>query len=346
MSGSLGSWPISPAAKPANPAPSSTRSSRFAAGTSFALGRAVHVDELREEELDSALLRRSSWISSSLGSSRRPWRPPCGWPPGCITRPEEGEGGFLHISAAGHVCGVSVSRASRRRDHLHGDLHHQPVVAPEIDAGEVADPPQTLAQRVRVDEEGVGGGADVPAPGEELLERASRELRCARGRTRRASRPRRSSSRGRPDRARSGAGTCTRRARRSSSRRCRGRITAVSEERMPRLLESVRERLGADTDARHPDGGRRLELAWTRSSSSTSLPRRPADRDERADSVWSRVSRSVPRASERDRLLERSSAADAPRRRRAARRDRSRAAPPALRARPRRAAPRDPRRSP
>ena len=40
MSGSLGTWPISPAAKPAKPAPSVTRSSRFAAGTSFALGRA------------------------------------------------------------------------------------------------------------------------------------------------------------------------------------------------------------------------------------------------------------------------------------------------------------------
>src|SRR5262245_60082777 len=39
MSGSLGSWPISPAANPANPAPSLTSPSRFAAGTSFALGR-------------------------------------------------------------------------------------------------------------------------------------------------------------------------------------------------------------------------------------------------------------------------------------------------------------------
>ena len=40
MSGSLGTWPISPAANPAKPAPSVTRSSRFAAGNSFALGRA------------------------------------------------------------------------------------------------------------------------------------------------------------------------------------------------------------------------------------------------------------------------------------------------------------------
>src|SRR6201996_9035033 len=38
MSGSCGPWPMSPAAKPANPAPSSSRSSRWWAGTSLALG--------------------------------------------------------------------------------------------------------------------------------------------------------------------------------------------------------------------------------------------------------------------------------------------------------------------
>ena len=43
MSGSLGTCPISPAAKPAKPAPSSSRpskASREPTGTSFALGRA------------------------------------------------------------------------------------------------------------------------------------------------------------------------------------------------------------------------------------------------------------------------------------------------------------------
>ena len=40
ISGSAGTWPISPAAKPAKPAPSVARSSRYAAGISFALGRA------------------------------------------------------------------------------------------------------------------------------------------------------------------------------------------------------------------------------------------------------------------------------------------------------------------
>src|SRR5829696_1520314 len=38
MSGSCGPWPMSPAAKPAKPAPSDTRSSRWCAGTSFAFG--------------------------------------------------------------------------------------------------------------------------------------------------------------------------------------------------------------------------------------------------------------------------------------------------------------------
>ena len=55
-------------------------------------------------------------------------------------------------------------------DELHRDLDHQPVVAAEIDAREVADSPQPLPQRVRMDEEGLGRAADVAPPPEELLE--------------------------------------------------------------------------------------------------------------------------------------------------------------------------------
>ena len=55
MSGSLGTCPISPAANPAKPAPSSTRSSRCAAGNELRARAGVHVDELGEEELDPAL---------------------------------------------------------------------------------------------------------------------------------------------------------------------------------------------------------------------------------------------------------------------------------------------------
>ena len=57
MSGSLGTCPISPAAKPAKPAPSVTRSSRFGRGDELRARPRVHVHELREVELDAALLR-------------------------------------------------------------------------------------------------------------------------------------------------------------------------------------------------------------------------------------------------------------------------------------------------
>ena len=58
MSGSLGTWPISPAAKPAKPAPSLTRSSRLAAGTSFALGRPYRSTNCAKKNSIAALLRQ------------------------------------------------------------------------------------------------------------------------------------------------------------------------------------------------------------------------------------------------------------------------------------------------
>src|SRR5213592_4255061 len=36
-------------------------------------------------------------------------------------------------------------------DELDGDLDHQPVVLPQVEPGQLHDPPQALAQRVRVD---------------------------------------------------------------------------------------------------------------------------------------------------------------------------------------------------
>src|SRR5581483_4687844 len=67
MSGSLGSWPISPAANPAKPAPSATRPSRLAAGTSFALGRPYRSTNCAKKNSTprSAAACRTS---SSLGS--------------------------------------------------------------------------------------------------------------------------------------------------------------------------------------------------------------------------------------------------------------------------------------
>src|SRR4051812_31652559 len=56
--------------------------------------------------------------------------------------------------------------------HLHGDLDEEPVLLAQVEAGELLDAPQALAQRVRVDEERLRGRADIAAPAQELLERA------------------------------------------------------------------------------------------------------------------------------------------------------------------------------
>src|SRR5438270_656869 len=71
----------------------------------------------------------------------------------------------------GTSVGLGTSEGTPEPDELDRDLDHQPVVAAEVDAREIPDPAEPLAQRVRVDEERVGGGADVPATAEELLER-------------------------------------------------------------------------------------------------------------------------------------------------------------------------------
>ena len=62
--------------------------------------------------------------------------------------------------------------------HLHGDLDGEPVVAPEVEPRELADPPQPLAQRVRMDVQRLRRRADRAVPAEELLERRE-ELRAA-----------------------------------------------------------------------------------------------------------------------------------------------------------------------
>src|SRR3990170_1075221 len=55
--------------------------------------------------------------------------------------------------------------------HLHGDLDHEPVLLAQVEAGELHDSSQALAERVRVHVEGLRGGADVAAAAQELLER-------------------------------------------------------------------------------------------------------------------------------------------------------------------------------
>ena len=56
MSGSCGPWPMSPAAKPAKPAPSVEQIVEVPHGHELRVRLAVHVDELREEELDAELV--------------------------------------------------------------------------------------------------------------------------------------------------------------------------------------------------------------------------------------------------------------------------------------------------
>ena len=80
-------------------------------------------------------------------------------------------GGSLRQLGPRCVRAVAVPSACLELHELHGDLDHQPVVAAQVEAGELADPAQPLAQRVRVDVERLGGRADVAAPAQELLER-------------------------------------------------------------------------------------------------------------------------------------------------------------------------------
>ena len=91
-----------------------------------------------------------------------------------------------------------------------------------VEAGQVLDPAQPLAQRVRVHVERLRGGRDVAPPAQVLLERAAAAAPGGAGRIRpAAAAPRRGGrARGRPGRR--AAGTCRRPGRRS--RRRRGRL--------------------------------------------------------------------------------------------------------------------------
>ena len=53
MSGMFGRWPMSPAANPANPAPSVEQVVEVRGRDELRVRLAVHVDELREQELDA-----------------------------------------------------------------------------------------------------------------------------------------------------------------------------------------------------------------------------------------------------------------------------------------------------
>src|SRR2546429_2548258 len=169
ISGSLGIWPISPAAKPAKPAPSEARSSRFAAGTSFALGRPYMSTNCAKKNSTPRPLV-IFLTSSSLGSVATAIAPPCGWPTGCITRYRSDVRVESSTSRAGSCVRRRRPESAPEPDELDGDLDHQPVVAAEVDTREIRDSAEPLAKGVRMDEERVRGGADGSAAAGELLE--------------------------------------------------------------------------------------------------------------------------------------------------------------------------------
>ena len=165
MSGSLGSWPISPAANPANPAPSSTRPSRFCSRHELGARSPVHVDELGEDELDprSAIVAR---ISSSLATFVAIGTLLRGGDQMVLSFASRSDDGQSLHRRDRRIWVTRLSRGERepQLDELHGDLDHQPIVATKIDPREVADPPQPLPKRVRMDVERLCGRADVAPP--------------------------------------------------------------------------------------------------------------------------------------------------------------------------------------
>ena len=174
MSGSLGAWPMSPAAKPANPAPSLTRSSRFAAGISFALGRAwrstnwAKKNSIPRSATSLRICSRRSFSGTVDGlllgygvhGSTTPRRRRSQVETGHSLRPGVSIA-RTPVGAATSLTAISISSQSS---------------LPEVEVGELADPPKPLAKRVRVHEQRLGRRADVAAPAEELLERRQ-ELR-------------------------------------------------------------------------------------------------------------------------------------------------------------------------
>ena len=59
-------------------------------------------------------------------------------------------------------------------EQLQLDLDHEPVLVLHVEAGQVLDAAQALAQGVRVDEEGLGGRGDIAPPLQILLERGQK----------------------------------------------------------------------------------------------------------------------------------------------------------------------------
>ena len=145
MSGSLGCWPIAPAAKPAKPAPSSSSPSRCRAGTSLALGLPCMSTNCAKMN-STSFSRMWRWTSSrelgavngSLMGAKYPLR---------RTRPMWGGDMFAVLAGvAAPQCGerthapdelCSLPHTPRCVPCLHSDVHVRhsgPLL--EVDAGE------------------------------------------------------------------------------------------------------------------------------------------------------------------------------------------------------------------
>ena len=128
----------------------------------------VQVDELGEEELDAAvgdvlpdlleaLVSRARSTGSSVGSGARLYH--------AYSARFTGRDWTLATAQC-----VSIRGRPSQQHQLDRDLDLEPVVAPEVEVRELADPPQPLAKRVRVHIQRLRGRADVAAPAQELLE--------------------------------------------------------------------------------------------------------------------------------------------------------------------------------
>src|SRR5688572_3304036 len=157
MSALCGPWPISPAANPANPAPSSKKSSRWAAGTSLAEGFPhMSTNWARRDSVPRSLISRRT-SSRFCGRSLN-------------------VGPFLSLFPSNPECPGPLPFAGRfpGQPELHdldGDAQRQPVLFFEVETRQLLDAGQPLAQRVRVGVDGPGRPHDVPAALQVHLER-------------------------------------------------------------------------------------------------------------------------------------------------------------------------------
>src|SRR6186997_3460796 len=135
MSGSLGTWPISPAAKPAPSPRSPSNASRDPTGTSFALGRAYMSTNCANTN-SMPRVCMSFQIASAVAVP-------------AILQPSSNVGGIALPAGAvrlkvrvAHLLGADVCESAVRRsaermlelDHLHRDLDREPVVAAQVEA--------------------------------------------------------------------------------------------------------------------------------------------------------------------------------------------------------------------